>query len=95
MSVATQPFKLALRARPKAPWQRRLDYDVLLNESVVREVCFNMTGYVGTLPQPCGTPFYPGETGITNYRAEVARSNREAGKGALKGREHDAKLSHS
>ena len=94
-ATATQPFKLALRARPKAPWQRRLDYDVLLNGSVVGEVYFNMTGYVGCLPQPYGTPFYRGETGITNYRAEVARSNREAGKGALKGRGYGAKLSRS
>ncbi len=94
MSAATQPFKLALRARPKVPW-RRLDYDVLLNGSVVGEVHFSMTGYVGCLPQPCGTPFYPGETGITNYRTELARSNREAGKGALNRREHGAELSRS
>ena len=59
------------------------------------EMYFNMTGYVGCLPQPCGTPFYFGETGITNYRAEVARINREAGKDALNRREHNAKLSDS
>lgn len=36
-----------------------------------------MTGYVGTLPQPDGTNFTPGEKGISAYRTELARINRE------------------
>lgn len=73
-----EPFWLALRARPTTPFQRRPDLDLLLNSEVVGEVYYNMTGYVGTLPQPDGTTFTPGETGISTYRAEVARINRGA-----------------
>ena len=73
-----EPFKLALRARPTTPLRRHPDYDLILNGEVVGEVYYNMTGYVGTLPQPDGTGFTPGETGISAYRAEIARSNREA-----------------
>ncbi len=73
-----QPYRLALRARPTAPLQRHPDYTLLLNGDVVGEVYFNMTGYVGTLPQPDGTGFTPGETGIPAYRTEIARINREA-----------------
>ena len=65
-------------ADPRTPSQRRADYDLLLNGEVVGDVYFNMTGYVGTLPQPDGTGFTPGETGISAYRTEIARINREA-----------------
>ncbi len=75
-----QPFRLALRAKPTAPLQRHPDYNLLLNGDVVREVYSNMTGYVGTLPQPDGTGFNPGEAGISAYRAEIARINRDARK---------------
>ena len=73
-----QPFRLTLRAKPSAPLQRHPDYTLLLNGTVVGEVYFNMTGYVGTLPQPDGTAFTPGEAGISAYRAEITRINREA-----------------
>jgi hypothetical protein len=73
-----EPFRLALRARPTTPFQRRPDFDLLLNGEVVGEVYYNMTGYVGTLPQPDGTTFTPGETSISAYRTEIARVNREA-----------------
>ncbi len=72
-----EPFRLALRARSTTPLQPRPDYDLLLNGAVVGEVYFNMTGYVGTLPQPDGTNFTPGEKGISAYRTELARINRE------------------
>lgn len=73
-----EPFRLALRTRPTTPFQRRPDYDLLLNGEVVGEVYYNMTGYVGTLPQPDGTTFIPGEMGISAYRTEIARVNRDA-----------------
>lgn len=73
-----QPFRLALRARPNAPLQRRPDYDLLLNGRVVGEVYYNVTGYVGTLPQPDGPGLTLGERGISAYRAEIAHINREA-----------------
>lgn len=71
-------FRLALRARVRTPFQQRPDYDLLLNSSVVGEVYFNMTGYVGTLPQQDGSRFTLGEEGISSYRAEIARINRSA-----------------
>jgi hypothetical protein len=73
-----EPFWLVLRARPTTPLQRHPDYDLILNGKVVGEVYYNMTGYVGTLPQADGTGFTPGKTGISAYRAEVARINRGA-----------------
>lgn len=76
-----QPFKLALRARPHAPLQRHADFDLLLNGRVVGEVYYNMTKYVGTLPQPDGTGLTLGERGISAYRAEAAHINREARNG--------------
>lgn len=73
-----EPFRLALRARPTTPLQPRPDYDLLQNGVVVGKVYYNMTGYVGTLPQPDGTTFTPGETSISAYRTEIARVNRDA-----------------
>lgn len=77
-----QPFRLALRARPTTPLQRHADFDLLLNGKVVGELYYNMTGYVGTLPQPDGTGLIIGEKGISAYRAEIARINREARNGS-------------
>ncbi len=74
----SQPFKLALRAQAKNPFARRPDFDVILNGEVVGEVYYNMTGYVGTLPQREGPDLTLGEQDISVYRAEVARINREA-----------------
>ena len=74
----SQPFKLALRAKAKNPFARRPDYDVLVNGEVVGEVYYNLTGYVGSLPQKDGPDLTLGEQGISVYRAEVARINREA-----------------
>ena len=73
-----QPFKLALRAKVKNPFARRPDYDVLVNGEVVGEVYYNLTGYVGSLPQMEGPALTVGEQGISVYRTEIARINREA-----------------
>jgi hypothetical protein len=80
MPESHQAFKLALRERPSTPFQRHPDYDLILNGKVVGGVYYNLTGYVGTLPQADGTGFTPGETGILAYRAEIARINRNARK---------------
>ncbi len=74
----SQPFKLALRAKVKNPFARRPDYDMLVNGEVVGEVYYNLTGYVGSLPQQNGPALTVGEQGISVYRAEIARINREA-----------------
>ncbi len=74
----SQPFKLALHAKVKNPFARRPDYDVLVNGEVVSEVYYNLTGYVGSLPQREGPALTLGEQGISIYRTEVARINREA-----------------
>lgn len=80
MSGSHQPFKLALRERPRSPLQQHPDYDLTVNGDVVGEVYFNMTGYVGTLPEPDGTGFTLGERGISAYRSEIARINRDTRK---------------
>jgi hypothetical protein len=98
MPESHQAFKLALRERTGTPVQRHPDYDLILNGKVVGEVYYNMTGYVGMLPQADGTGFTPGETGISAYRAEIARINREARKSSIsswKGDQTNAALSRS
>ena len=52
-------------------------YDVLLRGQKVGELYFNMTGYVGYLPQPSGIPLDIGERGISAFRKAVAELNRE------------------
>ncbi|GMU20578.1 MAG: hypothetical protein AMXMBFR13_06750 [Phycisphaerae bacterium] len=52
-------------------------YDVLLHGQKVGQLYFNMTGYVGTLPLPGGRKLHMPESGISVYRREVARLNRE------------------
>lgn len=81
-----QPFRLRLRVKPSTPFQRHSDYDLILNGSVVGEIYFNMTGYVGVLPEPGGPGISIGERGISAYRSEISRINRDARKG---NRTHD------
>ena len=53
-------------------------YNVLLNGQKVDQLCFNMTGYVGTLPLPGGRKLSIGERGISAFRKEASLINREA-----------------
>ena len=52
-------------------------YHVLLHGKKVGELYFNMTGYVGYLPQPNGISLDIGERGISAYRKAAAQLNRE------------------
>jgi len=52
-------------------------YDVLLHGTTVGQLYYNLTGYVGTLPLPGGGKLEIGERGISVYRREVSRLNRE------------------
>lgn len=52
-------------------------YDVELDGKIVGQLYFNLRGYVGGLPQPDGVNLYIGECGITEYKREVAKLNRE------------------
>ena len=52
-------------------------YHVLLHGEQVGELYFNMTGYVGYLPQPSGIPLDIGERGLSAFRKAVAQLNRE------------------
>lgn len=53
-------------------------YEVFLNGILFDQIYFNMTGYCGYLPLPDGTKLCLPESGISNYRREVAWINREA-----------------
>lgn len=53
-------------------------YFVKLNGEKWGELYFNMTGYVGALPLPSGAKFSPGERGISTWKKEASRINREA-----------------
>lgn len=52
-------------------------YDVLLHGQKVGQLYFNMAGYVGTLPLPHSRKLHMPEAGISVYKREVARLNRE------------------
>ena len=71
--------KVALREK-KSPHilERHPRYDVLVNGEVKGELYYNMTGYVGVLPTVSGASMQIGEKGITAFRKEVSRINREA-----------------
>lgn len=73
--------EFVIRIRKQAgnfPSWRPQDYDVLVNGERAGEIYYNMTGYCGTLPLPGGGQFDPGESGISAFRREAARINREA-----------------
>jgi hypothetical protein len=53
-------------------------YDVLLNGKQVGELHYNMTGYRGVLPLAGGRRLDIGERGISVFRAEIRRINKEA-----------------
>ncbi len=51
--------------------------EIRLNGKRWGELYFNMRGYVGYLPQPSGLVLDIGERGISAFRKEVAKLNRE------------------
>lgn len=54
------------------------DKKVLLNDQVVGELSFNMTGYIGTLPTPDGKTTSLTESSFTKWSAEARKQNRIA-----------------
>ena len=52
-------------------------YDVMLHGKKVGQLYFNMRGYLGTLPTPEGRNLVIGEKGISAYKKEAVRLNRE------------------
>lgn len=62
----------------ETPRHRGDVYFVMLNGEKWGELYFNMTGYVGALPLPSGAKFSPGERGISTWKREASRINREA-----------------
>jgi hypothetical protein len=52
-------------------------YNVMLRGVKVDQLFYNMRGYVGNLPTPDGSSLYVPESGISRFRREVAKLNRE------------------
>lgn len=52
-------------------------YNVLLHGVVVGQLWYNMRGFVGYLPTPDGMKLDIGEKGISAFRREVVRLNKE------------------
>ena len=71
---------VSLREAPqkRAICEDKMRYDVLLNGEFWGELYFNMTGYCGYLPLPGGRSLDICERGISAYRKEIRRINREA-----------------
>lgn len=72
-------FKLSLREK-KSPhfMETKPRYDVLVNDKVVDELYFNMTGYRGCLMNIDGHRVALRESGISTFKREVGAINREA-----------------
>lgn len=52
-------------------------YNVMLNGVLFDQLYFNLKGYVGYLPTPEGRKLTIGERGISAYKKEIARLNKE------------------
>ena len=79
--AAAGRFKVSLKetARGRHMLERTKRFDVLLNgQPIGEQLYWNTRGYRGALPLPDGHMLDPGEIGITGFRREVARINREA-----------------
>lgn len=76
--------RITLREAPhkRAPMERRMRYDVLLDGALFSELYFNMGGYQATngIPYPKDdgsiVGMHVGEIGIGAYRREIAAANR-------------------
>ena len=70
-------IKLIETRRGCAIAERESRYDVMLDGALFDQLYYNMTGYVGYLPTPEGHRLMLPERGISAYKAEVAKLNRE------------------
>lgn len=84
-------IKLVKTRRGCEMMEREDRYDVMLNGVLFFQLYYNMRGYVGYLPSPPSDGGVKpgnltiGERGISAYKAEVAKLNKEWA-------EHDAKV---
>ena len=52
-------------------------YNVMLHGVKVEQLWWNLKGFVGNLPTPDGSSLYVPESGISRFRREAAKLNRE------------------
>lgn len=71
-------IKIIEAPKKRSMCETKMRYDVLLNGKLFDTLYFNMRGYLGYLPLPCGSKLALGERGISAYRAEARRINAEA-----------------
>lgn len=69
-------IKLTLEEKPNR-YSVPKDYLVMYGEKEIGEVYFNMRGYVGFIDSP-QLSFGLGECGISNYKRQLPRLNRQA-----------------
>lgn len=69
--------------RKMAMLETKMRYDVLLNGKFYSELYFNTKGYVGKLPLPSGKGLTIGEVGISAYKKEISRINKDAKAGIM------------
>ncbi len=83
--MITMPRKCRKRVKlvekPKYHYGANPDYEILLDGDYYGDVFFNMTGYVGGISVPGSegniASLDIGERGISAYKKEIARANRE------------------
>lgn len=64
--------------KDRAILQTKPDYDICVNGKAVEKLYYNMTGYVGAIPQVTGISFNIGERGLSTWKKEIGIANREA-----------------
>lgn len=70
-------IELVETRRDNAICETRPRYDVMLHGKKVGQLYWNMRGFVGDLPTPSGSSLWMPEGGISLFRKEAARLNRE------------------
>lgn len=73
----SKAIELVETRRGCAPLETRPRYEIRLNGKRWGELYYNMRGYVGYLPLPNGHVLNIGERGISAFRKEMAKLNRE------------------
>jgi hypothetical protein len=74
----THVIKIVEAPRKRSMCETKMRYDVMLNGEVFDTLYFNTRGYLGYLPLPGGEKLALPECGISAYKAEARRINREA-----------------
>lgn len=71
--------RIELREAPRkrAMCETKMRYEVYLDGKFFSDLYFNIRGYVGYLPTAEGHKLDIGEVGISAFRKEIARLNRE------------------